>query len=247
MPMPEPFSGLSGQGVRIAVIDSGVHPDHPHIAAAQLISGVAIMSDGTISDDAGVTLDKLGHGTAVTAAIQEKAPGASCLPIRVFHDALRTSARALVAALDWCIDARVDIINLSLGTVNPAHAPAFEAAAERATAAGILLVAAREADGVPCFPGSLPQPISVGLDWDCPRDQYHVQAAGGAMIFYASGHPRPIPGVPQRRNLYGISFAVANVTGFAALACERLGPMERGAERMRMLHDLLLGKKLAEI
>jgi hypothetical protein len=32
----------------------------------------------------------------------------------------------------------------------------------------------------------------------------------------ASGYPRPIPGVPPERNISGLSFAVANVTGFLA-------------------------------
>jgi hypothetical protein len=238
--MPELFSGLSGEGIRIAVIDSGVHPDHPHIAAGQLLAGVAISSHALVAgEDADATLDRLGHGTAVTAAIQEKAPAALCLPVRVFHDRLQTTATALVAAIDWCIAARVDVINLSLGTVNAAHRPAFEAIAERALNAGILLVAAREANDRLCFPGSLPQAISVGLDWDCPREGYRMQAEGEERVFFASGHPRPIPGVPQRRNLYGISFAVANMTGFAALACEQLGRSVEGRARISAARALL--------
>ena len=58
--MPDPL--------RIAVIDSGVHPDHPHIDAARLLPGFAIARDGRDSEDD--TGDRLGHGTAVTAAIQ---------------------------------------------------------------------------------------------------------------------------------------------------------------------------------
>ena len=200
--MPDPL--------RIAVIDSGVHPDHPHIDAARLLPGFAIAKDGT---DAGADyLDRLGHGTAVTAAIQHRAPDALCLPIRVFHDALSTTARALIAAIDRAVAARVDIINLSLGTVNPAHGDGFAAAADRALGAGILIVAARDKDGVPCYPGSLSQVLGVGLDWDCPPGAYRLREGQA----FASGHPRPIPGVPQRRNLFGVSFAVANMTGLIA-------------------------------
>ncbi len=43
-----------------------------------------------------------------------------------------------------------------------------------------------------------------------------------AVVFYASGYPRSVPGMPLERNLYGISFAVANMTGFVARACESL-------------------------
>jgi subtilisin family serine protease len=216
--MAEAFAGCTGHGVRIAVIDSGVHPDHPHIAADRLEPGVAIASDRTLSSEE--TLDRLGHGTAVMAAIQEKAPEATCLPIRVFHDALKTSAAALVTAIDWAIDQRVDIINLSLGSTNAAHQRLFADAADRALAAGITIVAAREANDTPCWPGALPMVIGVGVDWDCPRDQYRAVASNPSH-FLASGYPRPIPGVAPRRNLYGVSFAVAQMSGFAALAVEQ--------------------------
>jgi subtilisin family serine protease len=199
--------------VRIAVIDSGVQASHPHINAVRILSGVRILPDGTIDDSADAATDRLGHGTAVAAAIQEKAPDALCTPVRVFGDALRTSSTALVAAIDWAAQGH-DLINLSLGTTNDAHRTAFVAAVARAASRGCTIVAAASAQGVPCLPGSLPDVIGVELDWDCPRHEYRW--TGGA--FAASGYPRPIPGVPQQRNLYGISFAVAQMTGFAARA-----------------------------
>ncbi len=236
-----PFAGLTGRGARIAIIDSGVHPDHPHIDAARLAGGVAVGKDGTITDSPadGPPLDRLGHGTAVTAAIQEKAPGADCLTVRVFDDSLRTTAAALVAAIDWSVGQRADIINLSLGSTNAAHRDLFLRATERAAAAGALLVAAREADGVPCWPGSLPGVLGVGCDWDCPRERYRLDGAGDDGIFRASGYPRPIPGVPPRRNLYGISFAVAQMSAFAALAREHLGETVQGPARREAIRTLL--------
>ena len=39
-------------------------------------------------------------------------------------------------------------------------------------------------------------------------------------VFRASAYPRSIPGVPRERNLSGVSFAVANVTGFLARMLE---------------------------
>ena len=42
-------------------------------------------------------------------------------------------------------------------------------------------------------------------------------------LFRASGYPRPIPGVPREKNLAGISFAVANATGFIARGIEARG------------------------
>jgi hypothetical protein len=198
--------------VRIAVIDSGVHPGHPHIIASRLLPGVAILADGSLELGEDAALDRVGHGTAVTAAIQELAPEALILPIRVFREGLRASPRALIAALDWASAQGADFCNLSLGTTNPAHADHFAAATARNTA---RIVAPRTAaDDAPCWPGMLADVIAVGLDWDVPRGTAWLGADG---IHYASGYPRPIDGVSQQRNLHGISFATAQVTGLAAI------------------------------
>jgi hypothetical protein len=180
-------------GIRIAVIDSGVNPSHPHIARV----------DGGFPDD---FLDRLGHGTAVMAAIQEKAPDAEYFAVRVFDRELRTNIDALIAALEWCVDHRMDIVNMSLGTSK--HAERFEPFVSR-----VILVSAAG-----MFPGDLSGVIRVAPDPDIARDQYRFDGE----TFYASGYPRPMPGVPRERNLSGVSFAVANMTGFVARACEDL-------------------------
>ena len=144
-------------------------------------------------------------------------------------DALKASARVLAAGIEHGLDLGVDIINLSLGTVNPAHRDLFAALVARAAAQGVLIVAPREANGAPCWPGAIDGVLGVGLDWDVPRDRWRV--ADG--IVYASGHPRPIPGVPQRHNLYGISFATAQASGFAACACAQLHMAKRDASTLR--------------
>lgn len=194
--------------VRVAVIDSGVHLKHPHIG--RIAGGITITPGGVSSD----FTDRIGHGTAVTAAIQEKAPDANIFAVRVFTDALRTTTDNLLRAIDWCIAEKMHIVNLSLGSLNSAYIDRYRDVVARANAADVVLIAAAEAQGQPCYPGCLAGSLSVGLDWDCPRDTYRVH--GG--IYLASGYPRPIPGVAPQRNLNGISFAVANVTGFAARA-----------------------------
>jgi hypothetical protein len=204
------LAGRSGRGVGIAVIDSGVNPRHPHIRHERLGSLLAIAPDCSEHHD---VIDRLGHGTAVTAAIQEKAPAAEVHIIRVFHDRLSTTPAALLRALDRAIELEAHLINLSLGTSRAGHAPALQAALVRARERGVIVVAARELAGEPCFPGSLTGAAGVLLDADC--DRHAVRLDGG--VFHASGQPRPIPGVPPERNLNGISFAVANVSG--VLAC----------------------------
>ena len=199
--------------LRIAVIDSGVHPGHPHIEAGHLLPGVAIAADGSLDHGPDCTLDRLGHGTAVAAAIQERAGDALVIPVRVFREHLRASARALVTAIDWAVGEGAQIINCSLGTGNPAHAALFDAAVARAVAAGVRVVApATGADGAPCWPGQCAGTVRVALDWDLPRGV--VVVAEG--LHHAAGYPRPIPGMPETRNLHGISFATAQVTGWLA-------------------------------
>ena len=83
-------------------------------------------------------------------------------------------------------------------------------------------MSAAQHNEVEWLPGSLPGAVGVLLDWDCPRDEIRRQATGdGRRVYAASGYPRPIPGVPPERNLKGISFAVANVTGCLARDLER--------------------------
>jgi hypothetical protein len=112
------------------------------------------------------------------------------------------------------------VINLSLGTRNPAHAERFVGVVEHAALRGVLLVSARESGGEPCWPGCLPGVVGVDLDWECNRNRYRCEETVGGCRVHTSGYPRSLPGVPRERNLNGISFAVANMTGFVARACQ---------------------------
>ena len=118
--------------VRIAVIDSGVHARHPHVNG--VAGGVSIFLDGREEAD---FVDRLGHGTAVTAAIREKAPDAEIYAVKVFHDSLATRIDSLIHALDWSAQNSMDLINLSLGTDNPEHEPVLRAAVERLHSYGV--------------------------------------------------------------------------------------------------------------
>jgi len=196
----------------VGIIDSGVHALHPHVNG--VAGGVAITRDGHEEAD---FIDRIGHGTAVAAVIREKAPEAEIFAVKVFYDRLATRVESLIQGIDWCIAHRMDLINLSLGTQNMAHEAVLRTAVERVTAARIRLVAAYEDQGVRWLPGSLPGVVPVMLDWDCPRHEYRTRALeDGRTIYLASGFPRPIPAIPPERNLKGISFAVANVTGLLA-------------------------------
>jgi subtilisin family serine protease len=209
------FEEFSGRGVRIAVIDSGIHTAHPHIG--DVSGGVTIGEGGRVDDD---FVDRLGHGTAVAAAIHEKAPHAELVAVKVFRHTLSTDIVTLVRAIDIAAARGAALINLSLGTSELRHHDALEAAVERAQTRGSIVVSAAESNGVEWLPGSLPAVLPVRLDWTCDRFAYGLADYRGRRAIAASGYPREIPGVSAERNLKGISFAVANATGFAARALE---------------------------
>jgi hypothetical protein len=193
---------MTGRPVRVAVIDSGVAIPHPHIGA--VAGGISIDESGESADFS----DRIGHGTAVMAAIMEKAPPVEgmveYLAVRVFQASLRTRIEFLLRGIEWSLGQRVDLINLSLGTAKPDYAERFTALIGR----GARLIAPASS-----IPGSLPGVIRVFEAHDCPRDEYRRLSE---FVFAASPFPRPVPGVPPERNLNGISFAVANITGFLA-------------------------------
>jgi len=196
------------------VVDSGIHAGHPHVGpvldGANLVPGA----------DAADFTDRLGHGTAVAAAIREKCPAAGLIAVRVFDRQLATSAHVLARAIETSVQRGARLINLSLGTSNAAHSELFGAAVDCAHEAGAIVVSARKSGDVRWFPGSLPLVAGVEVDWSLERNQLEILEDDAGVVFRASGYPRPIPGVPRERNLSGLSFAVANVTGFLARGME---------------------------
>ena len=128
-------------------------------------------SDGSTDDD---WTDRLGHGTAVAAAIREKAPNAELLAVRVFERTLATNARILARAIAWSAEQGVDFVNLSLGTPNAEHVPELLQAVEDARRRGVTVVSAARHNDADWYPGSLPGTVGVLLDWDCPRDGLRV-------------------------------------------------------------------------
>ena len=178
---------LSGKGVTVALIDSGIDPKHNAFKGTGLQSRVLATVDFTGGDG----VDRFGHGTHVAAIIagqrgitpdtsmyQGVAPGAYLLNLRVLGNDGSGSASDVIEAIDWAIEHQqqynIRVINLSLG--GPVNQPYRDdpvcAAVERAVRARIFVVAAagnfgQKADGTRILggitsPGNSPYAATVG-------------------------------------------------------------------------------------
>lgn len=142
-----------GEGVRIAVVDSGVNAADPRLRG-HVERGVDLVGDG--KGDFGQR-DIYGHGTAIASLIvaQETAdsgliglaPGVSIYPVRVYaadgdeaeRQGVDPTNERLAAGIEAAVDAGVDIINVSMSTATN-YRP-LASAIVRAADAGILVVA----------------------------------------------------------------------------------------------------------
>src|SRR6202167_1607229 len=192
---------------RIGVLGTGVCRTHPHVG--KIVDGVTITVDGAM----GGYEDTLGHGTAVAAIIHHLNPDADLVAVKIFDRKLATSLPVVIRAIDWCLEHDIQVINLSLGTLNPEHRSAFEDAVARTRQAGAVIVSALEMSGAAALPGSLAGVIGV-----MEADEYQVNHRYGKLVYTAPPFPRDIPGVPRDYNLKGVSFAVARVSARVASA-----------------------------
>ena len=155
--------GLTGAGVSVAVLDTGIDFDHPDLADNIRGGYNAIVPGATPQDDAG-------HGTGVAgviAAIDNDidvvgvAPNVDLYAVKVLDSDGFGSTSDVIAGIDWCIQNGMDVINMSLGSSETTQAEADIVAA--AHGAGIIMVAAAgNANLGPVdFPGALEQVIAV--------------------------------------------------------------------------------------
>jgi len=204
-----------GAGVRIAVIDTGVQIDHPdlptNVAARNFVDNdvVAFRADA--------------HGTAIAgviAAVPDNsigivgiAPAVSLLAYKACWHLSAAGAQAvcntftLAQALAAAIEARADVINLSLA--GPSD-PLLSRLIRRALDSGIIVVGAVPADGVRnAFPTGIAGVIAADAIENGHRDADVVLVPGRDVLSLApQGH----------YDFYsGSSLATAEVTGLIAL------------------------------
>lgn len=170
-------TGLTGAGVNVCVVDSGIDDGHPAFSAA-VGRGRLVWADFT-AEASPTPVDTNGHGThvagiiAMNDALTGGAPRVNLLIARVFTASGGTDNGTIANGVDWCRSQSADIISMSLGGLNlPAiealleqDASVSEAAVERALDQGIYVVAAAgntEANRDVATPSNVPGVIAVG-------------------------------------------------------------------------------------
>jgi serine protease AprX len=180
------LTGVNGQGVTIAVVDSGISTSHPALAQKVIASVNFVSGESQVGDT-------FGHGTHIAGIIAGSgsaaagvtnlysggiAPGARLVSVRVLGNDGTGWTSDVIAGIEWAIANRdrynIRIINLSLGhpVTEPSATDPLDQAISKATSAGIIAIvsagnAGKAADGSPILggitsPGNSPFAITVG-------------------------------------------------------------------------------------
>jgi len=165
--------GLTGTGVKVAVIDSGIDYHHPDLGGGfgpgyRVVTGYDFVGDRYNFGGAGGVLiphpdndpdDCGGHGTHVagiigasgnpaTGGARGVAPGVTFGAYRVFGCAGSTSADVMLAAMERALADGMDVVNMSIGAGFqswPQYPTAV--AADALVEAGIIVVVANGNEG----------------------------------------------------------------------------------------------------
>ena len=210
------FTRLTGRGVKVAVVDSGIEPNHPKIGTIAGGVGLCTLADGGLQRE-GDFSDQAGHGTACAGIIRKLAPEAELYGIRVFDESLTTDGQSLVAAIAWAIEEGMDVVNLSLGTIDPASKRPLAKICRKAVEANLILVGSEHNEGLESYPAELADVI--GVTWGKIYDRYgYYYRPGQAIECVARGDPQRLCWLNGGETITGgTSFAAPHVSAIVAL------------------------------
>lgn len=145
------LDGVGGEGILIAVIDTGVDYEHPDMLGWRGDGKVAGGYNFLWGDDGNAPLDTDGHGTQVAGvasadgSLQGVAPKSRILAYKVSEDGSNVSSELIARAVTKAVEDGADVINISMGvsTKNSVIEDAINEALRR----GALVVVAAGNDG----------------------------------------------------------------------------------------------------
>jgi subtilisin len=215
---PTFWKQTKGQGIKVAVIDTGISSKHPDLRG-QVKGRVTIASKG----EGSTRMD--GHGTHVAgtiAAIANRrgivgvAPAVELYDVRAFAADGTATIADIVEGINWSVENGMHVINMSFGT--PEDNYALHHAVKQAARAGIVMVAsAGNNGGKPEYPAAYREVVAVGaIDRDNRLASFSSRGPGIDVF---------APGVGIKstwlngsyRVLDGTSMAAAHISGLYAL------------------------------
>lgn len=215
-----------GRGVSVAIIDSGIDTTHPDLEG-RIIESVEARLDGKrVTFDPSTAGDSAGHGTACAGIVTCIAPEVEIYSIKVLGAGGLGDGQAFLAGLEYAINHRYRIINLSLGTTKPQFFAPLHDLLDRAYQAGCVVVAAANNLPQPSFPSVFSSSL-ISVIKSTETDPLNFGFHFGEIIELTA------PGVNVRtawpnatyRNLTGNSFACPHIVGVIAKLLEKYPEM----------------------
>lgn len=209
-----------GEGVRVAVLDTGVEASHPDLHdSVKSCHNVAVIGRGRmVAYDCQPTEgeDPVGHGTACAGIIHRIAPKAEIHSVSVIGANASGTLNQLIHGIEWAIAQQMDVINLSLGTVGKQMQSKLIEVIDQAYFQGVLLVAAASNRQTTSYPSDSASLIGVDNQSFSDPISFHYRL-GRPIELEAHGIyvQAPAPGGGQRL-FTGTSFACPHVSGIVA-------------------------------
>jgi subtilisin len=215
------WGNSTGQGVRVAIVDSGVEHDHPALGG-RVRGGVVVEYDGRTKSKVRYETDEaprdlFGHGTACAGIIHMLASDAELYSVRVLGKDLTGRAFQFAGGLRWAIEHEMHVINLSLSTSREEYYALFHQLADEAYFKNVVLVSAVNNIPVPSYPSLYSSVISVAAHEGRDPFTFYYNPAP-PVEFGAPGIDVNVAWVDKQYSVStGNSFAAPHIAGIVAL------------------------------